>query len=132
MNNYQEGHCHYFAAQLYIKLRHNNIKCKYCVIYGYHVDKDDNHFAETLDHCYVKVGKYYYDSNGQSTLWDIKDRERSRMNTEETEDTFYYTERVHTNKILEDYFIQPPQLPLNYEQLYEDVNQFIIQYNLVN
>ncbi len=131
MNNYQEGHCHYFAALLYATLQDNDVKCKYCVIYGHYVDNYDEHFAESLDHCYVKVGKYYYDSNGINTLGDIRERENSRMNSEEKIESFYYTVRKHTNKISETYFVQPPIIQTDFEQLEKDVNDFILKYNLL-
>jgi hypothetical protein len=131
MNNYQEGHCHYFAGLLLSTLQENDIPCKYCVVYGHYVDDYDNHFAESLDHCYVKVGKYYYDSNGKNSLGDIRERESSRMNTEEKEESFYYTVRKLTNKINEAYFIQPPMIPFNYDELVKDVNDFILKYDLI-
>ena len=131
MNNYQAGHCHYFAALLYSTLNENDVKCKYCVIYGHYVTDNDDHFAESLDHCYVKVGKYYYDSKGRNTLGDIKDRENSRMNTEDKEESFYYTVRKHSNKINEAYFVVPPFTPIDYEQLENDVNDFIHQYRII-
>lgn len=131
MNNYQEGHCHLFAAELYSTLQENDVKCKYCIIYGHYVNNFDEHFAESLDHCYVKVGKYYYDSRGINTLADIRERESSRMNSEEKMEAFYYTERKLTNKINEDYFIQPPILPYDYDELQRDVQDFIIEHNLL-
>ena len=131
MNNYQEGHCHYFAALLYSILQDNDVKCKYCVIYGHYVDNYDEHFAESLDHCYVKEGKYYYDSKGQNTLGDIKERENSRMNTEDNVESFYYTIRKHSNKINEAYFVRQPFLPLDYQQLEKDVSDFIHKYRLI-
>ena len=132
MNNYQEGHCHLFAALLYSTLTDHDVPCKYCVIYGHYVDNYDEHFAESLDHCYVKVGKYYYDSRGKNTLSDIRERENSRMNTEEKMESFYYTVRKLTNKINESYFVQSPLIPIDYEQLHKDVENFIIKYNLLN
>lgn len=131
MNNYQEGHCHYFAAKLYSILQDNDVKCKYCVIYGHYVTDNDDHFAESLDHCYVKVGKYYYDSRGRNTLGDIRERENVRMKTEEKEESFYYTDRKLTNKINEAYFVQPPLIPIDYEQLEKDVNDFIHQFKII-
>lgn len=131
MNNYQEGHCHYFAAQLYTTLQNNDIKCKYCVIYGHYVDNYDEHFAESLNHVYVKVGKYYYDSRGKNSLYDIRERENSMMKNEEKMESFYYTERKLTNKIEETYFIQPPILPYDFDELEKDVNDFILKHNLI-
>jgi hypothetical protein len=131
MNNYQEGHCHYFAALLYSILQENDVKCKYCIIYGHYVTDNDDHFAESLDHCYVKVGKYYYDSKGPNTLADIRERENSRMNSDAEEESFYYTDRKLTNKINEAYFVQAPSLPIDYEQLENDVNDFILKHNLL-
>ena len=132
MNNYQEGHCHYFAALLYSILQDNDVKCKYCVIYGHYVDNFDEHFAESLDHCYVKVGKYYYDSRGKNSLYDIRERENSRMNSEEKMEAFYYTERKLTNKINESYFVQRPIIQTDFEQLENDVNDFILKHNLLS
>ena len=131
MNNYQAGHCHYFAALLYSTLNENDVKCKYCVIYGHYVTDNDDHFAESLEHCYVKVGKYYYDSRGINTIGDIKERENVRMKTEDKEDSFYYTVRKHTNKINEAYFVQPPLIPIDYEQLEKDVNDFLHHYRII-
>ena len=131
MNNYQAGHCHFFAALLYSTLNENDVKCKYCVIYGHYVDDYDVHFAESLDHCYVKVGKFYYDSRGKNSLNDIKERENSRMNTEEKMESFYYTDRKLTNKIKESYFVQKPYLELDYDELENDVNNFILEHNLL-
>ena len=131
MNNYQEGHCHYFAALLYSTLQENDVKCKYCVIYGHYVDNYDEHFAESLDHCYVKVGKFYYDSRGKNSLYDIRERENSRMNSEEKMESFYYTDRKLTNKINESYFVQKPYLELDYDELENDVNNFILEENLL-
>ena len=131
MNNYQEGHCHYFAAKLYSILQDNDVKCKYCVIYGHYVTDNDDHFAESLDHCYVKVGKYYYDSRGRNTLGDIRERENIRMKTEDKEESFYYTVTKHSNKINEAYFVVPPFIPIDYEQLENDVNDFIHKFRII-
>jgi hypothetical protein len=131
MNNYQEGHCHYFAAKLYSILQDNDVKCKYCVIYGHYVTDNDDHFAESLDHCYVKVGKYYYDSKGRNTLGDIRERENIRMKTEDKEESFYYTVTKHSNKINEAYFVVPPFIPIDYEQLENDVNDFIHKFRII-
>lgn len=131
MNNYQEGHCHYFAAKLYSILQDNDVKCKYCVVYGHHVSNDDEHFAETLNHCYVKVGKYYYDSRGKNTITDIKEREQQMMKSLTNEVSYYYTDRKLTNKINEVYFTEEPFLPLDYNELDKDVNDYLHQYRLI-
>ena len=132
MNNYQQGHCHLFAAKLYSTLTDHDVRCKYCVIYGHYVDNYDEHFADSLDHCFVKVGKYYYDSRGKNSLSDIRERENSRMKNEEKVESFYYTDRKLTNKIDEIYFIQPPLLPYDYDKLEKDVNDFISKHNLLS
>jgi hypothetical protein len=131
MNNYQAGHCHYFAARIYSILQEHKVKCKYCVIYGHTVDNDDVHTLETLNHCYVKVGKFYYDSRGMNSIGDIKEREDSMMKSLSNDDEFYYTVRKHTNKINEIYFTQEPILPLDYNELDKDVNEFIDRYKLI-
>lgn len=131
MNNYQEGHCHYFAARIYSILQEHKVKCKYCVVYGYAVDNDDVHTGESLNHCYVKVGRFYYDSRGMNSIGDIKEREQSMMNSLSNDDEFYYTVRKLTNKINESYFIQPPMIPFDYEELVKDVNNFILEHNLI-
>ena len=131
INNYQGAHCHFFAAQLYTVLNYNDIKCKYCILYGFYVDNYDEHIGETLDHCYVKVGKYYYDSKGKNTLADIKEREAARMEGEEKTECFYYTIREHSNKIKEDYLIQPSIPPYDFDELCKDVDNFILEHNLI-
>lgn len=130
VNNYQAGHCHYFAARIYSILQGHKVKCKYCVIYGYTVNNDDIHTGESLNHCYVKVGKLYYDSRGKNIISDIKEREENMMNSLSNDDEFYYTVRKHTNKIDEIYFTQEPFLPLDYDELDRDVDKFIDKYNL--
>jgi len=131
MNNYQEGHCHYFAAKLYSILQDNDVKCKYCVVYGHHVTNDDEHFAETLNHCYVKVGKYYYDSRGKNNITDIKEREQQMMESLSNVDSYYYTDRRLTNKINEAYFTEEPLLPLDYNELEKDVKDYLHQFRLI-
>ena len=86
MNNYQEGHCYYFSARMYSILQEHKVKCKYCIIYGYTVDNDDVHTSQSLNHCYVKVGKFYYDSRGMNSIGCLlytspspRDRQKSRM-----------------------------------------------------
>jgi hypothetical protein len=131
MNNYQEGHCHYFAAKLYSILQDNDVKCKYCVVYGHHVNNDDEHFAETLNHCYVKVGKYYYDSRGKNNITDIKEREQQMMESLSNEESYYYTDRKLTNKINEAYFTEEPLLPLDYNELEKDVKDYLHKFRLI-
>jgi hypothetical protein len=77
------------------------------------------------------VGKYYYDSRGKNSLYDIRERENSRMNSEEKMEAFYYTERKLTNKINESYFVQRPIIQTDFEQLENDVNDFILKHNLL-
>jgi hypothetical protein len=53
------------------------------------------------------------------------------MNSEEKMESFYYTDRKLTNKINESYFVQKPYLELDYEELENDVNNFILEHNLL-
>ena len=53
------------------------------------------------------------------------------MNSLSNEDGFYYTIRKHVNKINEIYFTEEPQIPLDYNELDKDVDEFISKYKLI-
>lgn len=77
-NNYQFGHCHYFAQYLIKVFREllPNEDIKYHLIYANRMDNNNDIIDEVLIHAYLRVGDYLIDSEGVNELSVASDREK--------------------------------------------------------
>jgi hypothetical protein len=67
-NNYQFGHCHYFAKYLkrvFEELLPNK-EIKFYLLLANRIDDEDEIIDEVLIHAYLKIDNYYIDSEGVS------------------------------------------------------------------
>jgi hypothetical protein len=74
-NNYQFGHCHYFAKYLrrvFEELLPNK-DIKFYLLLASRIDDEDEVIDEVLIHAYLKIDNYYIDSEG---VFDEEETER--------------------------------------------------------
>jgi hypothetical protein len=74
-NNYQFGHCHYFAKYLrrvFEELLPNK-DIKFYLLLASRIDDEDEVVDEVLIHAYLKIDNYYIDSEG---VFDEEETER--------------------------------------------------------
>lgn len=74
-NNYQFGHCHYFAKYLkrvFEELLPNK-EIKFYLLLANRIDDEDEIIDEVLIHAYLKIDNYYIDSQG---VFDEEETER--------------------------------------------------------
>lgn len=85
-NDYQFGHCHYFAKYLIKTFKEilPNINIKYHMVLAERYDYDDETIDEVLIHVYLKVGEYLIDSEGVHSLNIASDRAQSWADVEKT------------------------------------------------
>lgn len=83
-NDYQFGHCHYFAKYLIrvFKEMLPNVDVKYHLILAARYDNDDEIIDDVLVHAYLKVGEYLIDSEGVHTIEVASEREKEWADTE--------------------------------------------------
>ena len=77
-NDYQFGHCHYFAKYL-IKVFEEilpNEDIHYHLILAERLDDDGENIDDVLIHAYLRVGDFLIDSDGVHTLEDASEREK--------------------------------------------------------
>ena len=77
-NDYQFGHCHYFAKYL-IKVFQEllpNEEINYHLILAERLDDDNENIDDVLVHVYLKVGDYLIDSEGIHTIDVASEREK--------------------------------------------------------
>lgn len=74
-NNYQFGHCHYFAKYLKRVFEEllTNKEIKFYLLLANRIDDEDEVIDEVLIHAYLKIDNYYIDSEG---VFDEKETER--------------------------------------------------------
>ena len=73
-NNYQFGHCHYFAKYLKRVFEEllTNKEIKFYLLLANRIDDEDEVIDEVLIHAYLKIDNYYIDSEG---VFDEKETE---------------------------------------------------------
>ena len=77
-NDYQFGHCNYFAKYL-IKVFEEilpNEDIHYHLILAERLDDDGENIDDVLIHAYLRVGDFLIDSDGVHTLEDASEREK--------------------------------------------------------
>jgi hypothetical protein len=77
-NDYQFGHCHYFAKYL-IKVFQELLpdeEINYHLILAERLDDDNENIDDVLVHVYLKVGDYLIDSEGIHTIDVASEREK--------------------------------------------------------
>jgi len=77
-NDYQFGHCHYFAKYL-IKVFQEllpNEEINYHLILAERLDDDNENIDDVLVHVYLKVGDYLIDSEGVHSIDIASEREK--------------------------------------------------------
>lgn len=83
-NDYQFGHCHYFAKYLlkvFKKLLPNE-DVKYHLILAERLDGDNEVIDDVLVHAYLRIGNYLIDSEGVNTLDVASEREKEWADNE--------------------------------------------------
>lgn len=77
-NDYQFGHCHYFAKYLIevFKEMLPNMDIKYHLVLATRYDDDNENIDDVLIHAYLKVGDYLIDSEGVHTIEIASEREK--------------------------------------------------------
>lgn len=83
-NDYQFGHCHYFAKYLIKTFKEilPNEDIKYHLVLAERYDDDDEVIDEVLIHAYLKVGDYLIDSEGVHSIKTASDRAQSWADVE--------------------------------------------------
>jgi hypothetical protein len=78
-NDYQFGHCHYFAKYLIrvFKEMLPDVDVKYHMVLAERYDNDDEVIDDVLIHVYLKVGEYLIDSEGVFSIDEASKREQS-------------------------------------------------------
>ena len=77
-NDYQFGHCHYFAKYIIrvFKEMLPNMDIKYHLILAVRYDSEGDVIDDVLIHAYLKVGEYLIDSEGVHTIEEASEREK--------------------------------------------------------
>ena len=125
-NDYQFGHCHYFAKYLIrvFKEMLPNVDVKYHLLLAARYDDDEEIIDDVLIHAYLKVGDYLIDSDGVHSIEDASDREKDWADREKnlTPDGYdFETWEEETENIPEMFFNRF----CSTKQLKEDVKDFI-------
>jgi hypothetical protein len=83
-NDYQFGHCHYFAKYLIrvFKEMLPKVDVKYHLVLAARYDDDEEIIDDVLIHAYLKVGNYLIDSEGVHSFDTASDRAQSWADVE--------------------------------------------------
>ena len=85
-NDYQFGHCHYFAKYLIrvFKEMLPKVDVKYHMVLAERYDNDGENIDDVLIHVYLKVGEYLIDSEGVFSISKASERTQEWADVEKT------------------------------------------------
>jgi hypothetical protein len=132
-NDYQWGHCHFFARyvkKVFEKLLPNK-DIKFYLLLASRIDDEDEEIDEVLIHAYLKIDNYYIDSEG---VFDEKETERRVQEWADVEKDL--TPDGYDFATWEDITDEIPEIFFNRfcstKHLEEDVRQFINRPDIVS
>lgn len=125
-NDYQFGHCHFFAKYLIKVFREilPDVDIKYHLIMAERLNDEDEVIDEVLVHAYLRVGEYLIDSEGVHTIYVSSLREKDWADREKNltpEGYDFETWEDEYNDIPENFFNQFCSI----KKLKQDVIDFI-------
>jgi len=133
VNDYQEGHCHYFAVNLHkrLKLLFPQIKIQYCLVEGYTLRDEEE--VDILIHSYVSV----HSKDRRFCLIDSEGVYHDSEEAKERAGDWGYIERMYTDNFANTDVLWRRFIPnyyyhrdCNIKTLKKDVEQFIQDHNL--
>ena len=132
-NNYQFGHCHYFAKYLKRVFEEllTNKEIKFYLLLANRIDDEDEVIDEVLIHAYLKIDDYYIDSEG---VFDEEETERRVMEWADREKDL--TPDGYDFEVWEDVTDEIPEIFFNRfcstKHLEQDVRQFMNRPDIVS
>ncbi len=125
-NNYQFGHCHYFAK--YLKrvfeelLPNKNIE--FHLVLGHRYDDEGENIDDVLIHAYLKIDDTLIDSEGVFTIKEASKREQEWTDTEKdlTPDGYNFESYEETTEDIPEIFFNRF---CSTKHLKKDVSEFI-------
>ena len=132
-NDYQWGHCHFFARyfkKVFQKLLPNK-EIKFYLLLANRIDDEDEVIDEVLIHAYLKIDDYYIDSEG---VFDEEETERRVMEWADREKDL--TPDGYDFGTWEDVTDEIPEIFFNRfcstKHLEQDVRQFMNRPDIIN